>query len=87
LNSLASQSESVVSWAEGADAGWEFWMAAARAGSLLSRPGWDRRRAIGNALAGGSGGGGDGGGGGALLSVQDVNWDGLLYVPRSLPQC
>lgn len=52
MDSLAS--ESVVAWAEGADAGWEFWMAAARAGSLISRPGWDRRRAVGNALAGGA---------------------------------
>jgi hypothetical protein len=52
VDSLAS--ESVVAWAEGADAGWEFWMAAARAGSLISRPGWDRRRAVGNALAGGA---------------------------------
>jgi len=52
VDSLAS--ESVVAWAEGADAGWEFWMAAARAGSWISRPGWDRRRAVGNALAGGA---------------------------------
>jgi hypothetical protein len=33
VESLAS--ESVVACAEGADAGWEFWMAAARAGSLV----------------------------------------------------
>jgi hypothetical protein len=82
VDSLAR--ESVVAWAEGADAGWEFWMAAARAGSLISRPGWDRRRAIGNALAGGaavvvgvSGGGGEGGRGGEHYSARRT-WIGTV---------
>jgi hypothetical protein len=34
-------------------------MATASAGSLIFRPSWDWRPAIGNALAGGGGGGGD----------------------------
>jgi hypothetical protein len=82
VDSLAS--ESVVAWAEGADAGWEFWMAAARAGSLISRPGWGRQRAIGNALAGGaavvvgvSGGCGEGGGGGEHYSARRT-WIGTV---------
>jgi hypothetical protein len=82
VESLAS--ESVVACAEGADAGWEFWMAAARAGSLISRPGWGRQRAIGNALAGGaavvvgvSGGGGEGGGGGEHYSARRT-WIGTV---------
>jgi hypothetical protein len=83
VDSLAS--ESVVAWAEGADAGWEFWMAAARAGSLISRPGWGRQRAIGNALAGGaavvvgvSGGGGEGGGGGGEHYSARRTWIGTV---------